>query len=144
MLLLFSHSSCPTFYYPMDSSTPGFPVHYQILELAQTCVHRVGDAIQSSHPLSFPSPLGLTGFISLLSKNSPTPQFKSINSAALSFLYIPSLTSIHDYWKNHSLDYTDLFWQLHTQFWAKWKEKQNKEKINPWPWDSRAYNEDHL
>ena len=34
----------------------------------------------------------------------PTPQFKSINSSALSFLYSPTLTSIHDYWKNHSLD----------------------------------------
>ena len=35
---------------------------------------------------------------------SPTPQFKSINSLALSFLYSPKLTSIHNYWKNHSLD----------------------------------------
>ena len=33
-----------------------------------------------------------------------TPQFKSINSSVLSFLYVPTLTSIHDYWKNHSLD----------------------------------------
>ena len=37
-------------------------------------------------------------------ESSPTPQFKSINSSALSFLYNPTLTSIHDYWKNHSLD----------------------------------------
>ena len=37
-------------------------------------------------------------------ESSPTPQFKSINSSALSFLYSPTLTSIHDYWKNHSLD----------------------------------------
>ena len=36
--------------------------------------------------------------------SSPTPQFKSINSSVLSFLYSPSLTSIHDYWKNHRLD----------------------------------------
>ena len=35
---------------------------------------------------------------------SPTPQFKSINSSALSFLHSPTLTSIHDHWKNHSLD----------------------------------------
>ena len=35
---------------------------------------------------------------------SPTPQLKSINSSVLSFLYSPTLTSIHDYWKNHSLD----------------------------------------
>ena len=37
-------------------STPGFPVHHQLLEPTQTHVHRVGDAIQSSHPLSTPSP----------------------------------------------------------------------------------------
>ena len=37
-------------------------------------------------------------------RSSPTPQFKSINSSALSFLYSPTLTSIGDYWKNHSLD----------------------------------------
>ena len=40
----------------MDRSTPGFPVHHQLPELAQTDVHRVGDAIQPSHPLSSPSP----------------------------------------------------------------------------------------
>ena len=37
-------------------------------------------------------------------ESSPTPQFKSINSLALSFLYGPTLTAIHDYWKNHSFD----------------------------------------
>ena len=37
-------------------------------------------------------------------ESSPTPQFKSINSSALSLLHSPTLTSIHDYWKNHSLD----------------------------------------
>ena len=36
--------------------------------------------------------------------SSPTPQFKSINSLVLSFLYSPTLTSIHDYWKNHSFE----------------------------------------
>ena len=41
-------------------------------------------------------------------KSSPTPQSKSINSSALSFLYSPTLTSIHDYWKNHSFDWMDL------------------------------------
>ena len=37
-------------------------------------------------------------------ESSPTPQFKSINSSALSFLHSPTLTAIHDHWKNHSLD----------------------------------------
>ena len=53
-------------------------------------------------------PLGWTGWISLQSKepqeSSPTPSFKSINSSVLSFLYDPTLTSMHDHWKNHSLD----------------------------------------
>ena len=54
------------------------------------------------------SPLGWTCRISLQCRDSkessPTPQFKSINSLAFSFLYSPTLTSIHDYWKNQSLD----------------------------------------
>ena len=41
-------------------------------------------------------------------ESSPTPQFKSINSLVFSLLYDPILTSIHDYWKNHSFDYPDL------------------------------------
>ena len=49
------------------------------------------------------SPLGWTGWIS--------KQFKRINSSALSFLHSPTLTSIHDHWKNHSLDQTDICWQ---------------------------------
>ena len=48
--------SCLTFCDPMDCSMPGFPVHHQLLKLAQTHAHRVGDAIQPSHPLSSPSP----------------------------------------------------------------------------------------
>ena len=59
-------------------------------------------------------PLGLTGLILQpkgLSESSPTPQFKSINSLALSFLYSPTRTSIHDYWKNHSFGWMDLCWQ---------------------------------
>ena len=135
---------------PMDCSTPGLPVHHQLLELTQTHVHWVGDAIQSSHPscplllppsiflisVSFPkspffhsdgqstgvsastktlpmntqdwSPLGWIAWISSSPRDSQEssskPHFKSINSSVLSFLYSPTLTSIHDYWKNHSLD----------------------------------------
>ena len=140
----------------MDCTTPGFSVHHQLLKLAQTHVHWVGDAIQPSHPLSFPSHpafrlpsirvffsesilhirwpkyWSFTISISLSNEHSglishrlvwspcssrdsqessPTPQFKSINSLALSLLYGPTLTSIHDYWKNHSFDCTDLCWQ---------------------------------
>ena len=48
--------SCSTLCNPKNRSTPGLPVHYQPLEFTQTHVHRVGDAIQPSHPLSSPSP----------------------------------------------------------------------------------------
>ena len=49
--------SCPTLCDHMDCSTPGLPVHHQPLQLAQTHVYQVSDAIQPSHPLSYPSPL---------------------------------------------------------------------------------------
>ena len=48
--------SCPTLCDPMNRSTPGLPVHHQLPEFTQTHVHQVSDAIQSSHPLSSPSP----------------------------------------------------------------------------------------
>ena len=141
---------CLTLCDPMNSSTPGLPVHHQLPESTQIHVHWVGDAIQPSHPLSSPSPpavnlfqyQGLFKWVSsshqvakvlefqlqhqsfqwtprtdLLQdglvgspcsprdsqESSPTPQFKSINST-LSFLHSPTRTSIHDHWKNHSLD----------------------------------------
>ena len=48
--------SCPTLCNPMNYSTPGLPVHHQLLEFTQTHVHWVGDATQPSHPLSSPPP----------------------------------------------------------------------------------------
>ena len=48
--------SCPTLRDPMNRSTPGLPLHHQLLDFTQTHVHRVSDAIQPSHPLSSPSP----------------------------------------------------------------------------------------
>ena len=136
---------------PMDCSMPGFPVHYQLLELAQTHI----ELVMPSNHLILCSPLlrqssvfpiirvfsnqsvlhigwpkyrnfsispsneysGLISFrmdcLDLLAiqgtlKSSPAPRFKSINSSVLSFLYGPTLTSIHDYWKNHTFDYVDL------------------------------------
>ena len=116
---------CLTLCDSMDCSMPGFPVLHHLLELTQTHVHLVGDAIQPSCPLSSPSPpafnlsvlpvntqhwslLGWTGWISLQSKGLSRVFFsttvESINSLVLSFLYSPPLTSIHEYWKNHRLD----------------------------------------
>ena len=60
-------------------------------------------------------PLGWTGWIFLqfkeLSRVFSTPQFKCINSLRISFLYSPTLASVHDSWRNHSIDYMDLCWQ---------------------------------
>ena len=75
-------SSCPTLQFssvhllshvglwdPMDCSTPGFPVHRQLPELAQIHVHRVDDAIQLSHPLSSPFPPAFNLNIKYMKKN---------------------------------------------------------------------------
>ena len=103
---------------PMNCNTPGLPVHHQLPEFTQTHVHRVGDVIQPSHPLSSPFPpapnpsqhqapfqwlVGSPCSPRDSQESSPTPQFKTINSSALSFLHSPTLTSIHDHWENHSL-----------------------------------------
>ena len=67
--------SCPTLCDPMNRSTPGLPVHHQLPESTQTHVHRVGDAIQLSHPLSSPSPPAL-----ILSQNQHQSLFQWVNS----------------------------------------------------------------
>jgi len=51
--------SCPTLCEPKNCSTPGLPVHHQLLDFTQTHVRQVGDAIQPSHPLSSPFPPAL-------------------------------------------------------------------------------------
>ena len=154
---------CPTLCDPMNHSTTGLPVHHKLLEFTQPHAHWVGDAIQSSHPLSSPSrpapfsscpqslqasgsfpmsqpftwggqsigvsasasvlpvntqdlsPSGWTGLISLLSKglsrvfSNTTVQKHQFFGAQLSSQ--SNSQSIHDHWKNHSLDQTDFFWQ---------------------------------
>ena len=86
---------------PMNCSTWGFLVLDYLLEFAQIHVHLVSDAIQPSYPVnpfsSYPcSPRDSQD-------SSQTPQFKNINSSASILLYNPTLTSTHDYWKNHTL-----------------------------------------
>ena len=77
----------------------------------------VASASASVFPMNIQDwfPLGWTDLISLQSKGLsrvfPTPQLKSISSSVLNFLYGPTLTSINEYWKNHSFDQTDLCWQ---------------------------------
>ena len=62
---------CPTLCNPMDCSTPGFPLHHQLPELAQTHIHRISDAIQPSHPLSsLSSPASIFPSIRVFSSES--------------------------------------------------------------------------
>ena len=66
---LVSHS-CPTICSPKDYSMPGLPVHDQLQKLTQTHVHQVCDAIQPSHPLSFPFPPSIFPIIRVFSNKS--------------------------------------------------------------------------
>ena len=150
ILLQFSSVTqlCLTLYDPMDCNMLGFPVHHQLLELAQSHVHWVSDTIQPLHSLSSPSPsFSLSQHQSLFQwvssshqvtkywsfnfsimlpmniqdwfplrlvgspcnprdshESSPTPQFKSISSSVLSFLYGQLWHSYMTTAKNHSFD----------------------------------------
>ena len=138
----------------MYCNTPGFPILHYLLEFAQTHAHWVSDSIQTSHPLSPPSPLPQSSasgsfpvswlFTSGIQSigawtvhsfqrilridflldwlvwspchardclESSPEQFKSISSSVLSLLYGPNVTTLHDYWENHSFDYMDVCWQ---------------------------------
>ena len=81
--------SCLTLCDPMDCNTPGFPVHHQLPELAQTPVHRVDDAIQPSHPLSSPSSAFNLPSIRVFSKESVL-HIRWPNYWSLSFSVSPS------------------------------------------------------
>ena len=103
---------------PLSSCLQSFPASGSFLmsQLFTSCGHSIGTSasvlpmnIQDWFPLwlvwSLCCPRGSQ-------ESSPTTQFKSINSSVLSLLYTPTLTSIHDYWKNYSFDYMDLCWQI--------------------------------
>ena len=146
----FSHSVLSDCLCNMDCSTPGFPVHHQLLQLTQTHVHRVGDAIQQFHPLHpilhlpsiFPTIRVFSNesalcimwpkYWSFSFSISPSNEYSGLISFRMDCLYLlavqgtlksllqhhsskasillhaaffsPTLTFIHDHWKNHSLD----------------------------------------
>ena len=95
---------------PFSSCLQSFPTSgsFQMSQFFASGGQSIGVSASTSVPpmnIQDSFPLGWTGWLSLQSKGlyqSSTPQFKSINSLALSFLCSPTLTSIHDYWKNHS------------------------------------------
>ena len=75
---------------PMDCRTPGFPVHHQLPELAQTHVHRVSDAIQPSHPLSSPFLLPPIPPSIKVFSNESTPRMRWPKYWSFSFTISPS------------------------------------------------------
>ena len=108
-----SSSVAPFFSCPQSFPAPeSFPVSRLFVSGSQS-IGASGLASILSVNIQGWFPLGWTGLISLLSKGgsrvfSSTTVLESINPLALSFLYGLTLTSIHDHWKNHSFDYTDL------------------------------------
>ena len=99
---------CPLFLLPSSfPSIRSFPMSQSLASGGHSFGASVSTSVLPMHIQDW-FPLGLTGLISLQSKGlsrvSLTPQFKSINSSVLSFLYRPTLISIHDCWKNHSFD----------------------------------------
>ena len=120
LLSWWCHPTISSSVFPFSSCLQSFPASgsVQISQLFPSGGQSIGvSASTSVLPMNTQdwSPLGWTGWISLQSKGLSrvfsTPQFKSINSSVLSFLYSPTLTFIHDYWKNHSFDQMDLYWQ---------------------------------
>ena len=130
VVLIQSLSPVQLFATPWTAAS-GFSVLHHLLELAQTQVHWVsgvnfilcclllllqpftasGSFLMTWFFASGGQSIGASASASVFPVNiqdsqesSPTPKFKSINSSALSLLYGPTLTSIHDYWKNHSFD----------------------------------------
>ena len=99
--------SCLTLCDPMNRSTPGLPVHYQLLESSQSHIHLVGDAIQPSHPLSSPFPPAL----------NPTQHQVFFNESALhmrwpkywSFSFNISLSNEHPGLISFRMDWLNLF-----------------------------------
>ena len=115
MLSNLSSSISPFSFCLQSFPAPGsFPMSWLLVLDGQSIAGSTSAAILLMNIQSW-FPLELTGLISLqskrLSESSPTPQFKSINSCVLSFLYGPNLISILDYWKKHSFDYMDICWQ---------------------------------
>ena len=115
------HPAISSFVVPFSSFPQPLPASgsFPMSQLFAWCGQSTGvSASASVLPMNTQdwSPSGWTGWIFLHSKGlsrtfSDTTQFKSINFSALSFLHSPTLTSIHDHWKNHSFDQTDLCWQ---------------------------------
>ena len=116
-LIRWCHTTISNSVVPFSSCLQSFPTSgsFQMSQLFASGGQNIGDSASTwVLPMNTQDwfPLGWTGWSPCSPRDSQgsssTPQFKSISSLALSFLYGPALTSIHDYCKNHSFDKTDL------------------------------------
>ena len=103
---------------PMDYSTPGFPVLHHLLEFAQTHVHRVGDAIQPSHPLSSPSPaFSLSrhqGLFQWVSSSHQVAEVLELQLQHQSFQWIFRTDFLYDWWVWSPCSLRDSPWESKT------------------------------
>ena len=102
-LVQFSHSVVSNSLWPQNCSTPGLPVHHQLPEYTQTHVHRVGDAIQPSHPLlspfpPAPNPPSITVFFSESTLRIRWPKYWSFSFSIIPSKEIPGLISFRIDW----------------------------------------------
>ena len=134
---------CPTLCDPMDCSTPGFPIHHQLPETAQTYVHQVSDAIQPSNPLSFSSPSAFNlfqhlGLFWLLSSRIRWPKYWSFSfsncpsneESGLISLGLTNLISLQS--KGLSRVFSNTTIQKH-QFFGTQLSSQSNSHIHTWP-----------
>ena len=135
--------SCPTLCDPMNRSTPGLPVHHQLLEFTQTHVHWVGDAIQPSHPLSSASPPAPNlsqhqSLLQLVNSSHEVAKYWSFSFSIIPSKEIPGLISFR-------MDWLDLLAVLGTlksllqhpvqkhQFFGTQPSSQSNSHIHTWP-----------
>ena len=131
--------SCLTLCDPMDCSTPGFPVHHQLPKLAQTHVHRVGDAIQPSHPLWFPSPAfnlslnqGLFQWVSSSHQVAKVLEFQ-LKHQSFQWIFRTDFTSLQSQGLSRVFSNTTV--QKHQFFGYQVYSQQSCASVDTWPSD---------
>ena len=138
---------CPTLCNPMNRSTPGLPVHHQLQEFTQTHIHRVGDAIQPSHPchplLLPPIPPSIRVFSNESTLHMGWPKYWN-------FSFSISLSSEHPRQISFRMDWLDLFLERRLsrvfsntivqkhQFFSTQLSSQFNSHIHTWPLENHS------
>ena len=128
---------CPTLCDPTDCNTPGLPVHHQLPELTQTHVHRVGDAIQPSHPLSSPLLLPPSIFPNMrVFSNESVLRIRWPNNKKR-YIYTQSVLCWivllqKDMWKSYPPAFMNVIWLGSSLYSCNWvKTRSSSWALNP-------------